>query len=53
MDRLQATDFIAHLRGQVFLTHFQAIAQLAPQWLAGLAKPTGDPHPAVAQRGSA
>jgi len=52
MDRLQATDFIAHLRGQVFLTHFQAIAQLAPQWLASVVGSTADMQPSMAQRGS-
>ena len=31
MDRLQATDFLQHLSGQVFLTHFQAIQALAPE----------------------
>jgi SulP family sulfate permease len=31
MDRLQATDFLHHLSGQVFLTHFQAIQTLAPE----------------------
>ena len=33
MDRLQATDFLAHLSGQVFLSHYQAITQLAPETL--------------------
>ena len=31
MDRLQATDFLQHLSGQVFMTHFQAIQALAPE----------------------
>ncbi len=31
MDRLQSTDFLHHLSGQVFLTHFQAIQTLAPE----------------------
>ena len=31
MDRLQATDFLQHLSGQVFLTHFQAVQTLAPE----------------------
>lgn len=30
MDRLKGTELLAHLRGQVFLTHFQAVQQLAP-----------------------
>ncbi len=30
MDRLQGTGFLAQLRGQVFLTHFQAVQALAP-----------------------
>lgn len=34
MDRLQATAFLAHLSGQVFLSHFQAVAALAPDMLA-------------------
>ncbi|MEY4909952.1 MAG: sulfate permease, partial [Pseudomonadota bacterium] len=42
MDRLQATDFLRHLRGQVFLTHYQAIAQLTPELLA-----TPAAHPAA------
>ncbi|MFM9917303.1 MAG: SulP family inorganic anion transporter [Rhizobacter sp.] len=34
MDRLQATDFLRHLSGQVFLTHYQAVAALTPDVLA-------------------
>ncbi|MEY8875367.1 MAG: SulP family inorganic anion transporter [Leptothrix sp. (in: b-proteobacteria)] len=30
MDRLRATDFLHHLRGRVFLTHYQAVATLTP-----------------------
>jgi SulP family sulfate permease len=30
MDRLKDTELISHLRGQVFMSHFQAIQQLAP-----------------------
>ena len=37
MDRLQHTDFLGHLRGQVFLSQYQAIEALAPQML----KPSG------------
>ncbi len=33
MDRLQATAFLRQLKGQVFLTHYQAIAELAPDML--------------------
>lgn len=33
MDRLQPTDFLKHLRGKVFLTHFQAIRSLCPEML--------------------
>lgn len=33
MDRLQATDFLQHLSGQVFLSHFQAVAALTPEVL--------------------
>lgn len=33
MDRLQGTDFLNHLNGQVYLTHFQAISELAPDML--------------------
>ena len=34
MDRLKTTDWLAQLRGQVFLTHYQAVQQLAPELLA-------------------
>jgi SulP family sulfate permease len=33
MDRLQGTDFLNHLNGQVYLTHFQAVSELAPDML--------------------
>jgi len=40
MDRLQRSDFLQQLSGEVFLSHYQAIAQLAPQLLEqNLAKP--------------
>ena len=39
MDRLQRTDFLQHLAGQVFLTHYQAVAALTPELL--------QPQPAV------
>jgi SulP family sulfate permease len=35
MDRLQTTDFLRHLSGQVYLSHFQAVADLAPDILGG------------------
>lgn len=31
MDRLQKTDFLSHLNGQVYLSHFQAVSDLAPE----------------------
>ncbi|MFM1924808.1 MAG: sulfate permease [Pseudomonadota bacterium] len=31
MDRLQTTDFLKHLSGKVYLTHYQAVSQLAPE----------------------
>jgi sulfate permease, SulP family len=34
MDRLQRTDLLGHLGGQVFLTHYQAVAALTPEVLA-------------------
>ncbi len=40
MDRLKATDFLRHLNGQVFLTHFQAVASLTPDILDGAAATT-------------
>lgn len=33
MDRLQHTDFLRNLGGQVFLTHYQAVAALTPEVL--------------------
>ena len=33
MDRLDATDFLRELNGRVFLTHYQAVAELAPEVL--------------------
>jgi sulfate permease, SulP family len=33
MDRLQGTDFLRHLSGRVFLTHYQAVAALTPEVL--------------------
>jgi hypothetical protein len=31
MDRLKGTELLQHLRGQVFLTHYQAVQVLAPR----------------------
>jgi SulP family sulfate permease len=33
MDRLQATEFVARLSGKIYLSHYQAIAQLSPEIL--------------------
>ena len=33
MDRLLGTDFLNNLNGQVYLTHFQAVSELAPDML--------------------
>jgi SulP family sulfate permease len=33
MDALKRSDFLAHLRGRVFLSHYQAVAALAPELL--------------------
>jgi SulP family sulfate permease len=45
MDRLQATDFVRHLSGRIFLTQFQAIAALTPELLAARSAtgPAGEP----------
>ena len=34
MDRLQKTEFMRELSGKVFLTHYQAVAELTPELLA-------------------
>ena len=39
MDRLQRTDFLHHLSGQVFLTHYQAVATLTPEVLDNTTPP--------------
>ncbi|WP_151446771.1 SulP family inorganic anion transporter [Lacisediminimonas profundi] len=31
MDRLQKTDFLRHLSGKVYLTHYQAVSELSPE----------------------
>jgi SulP family sulfate permease len=33
MDRLQTTDFLKHLSGKVYLTHYQAVSELTPEIL--------------------
>jgi SulP family sulfate permease len=33
MDALRRSDFLPHLRGQVFLSHYQAVAMLTPELL--------------------
>ncbi len=33
MDKLQVTDFLQHLSGKVYLSHYQAVTQLAPEFL--------------------
>lgn len=40
MDRLQATEFLEHLSGKVYLSHYQAIAQLAPEISSSTAIPS-------------
>lgn len=40
MDRLQATEFLEHLSGKVYLSHYQAIAQLAPEICSSTAIPS-------------
>lgn len=40
MDRLQGTDFLRGLGGQVFLTHYKAVAALAPEVVAEAAAST-------------
>ena len=44
MDRLQRTHFLSGLSGQVFLTHYQAVAALTPEVL-GAPAPTPMPTP--------
>jgi len=39
MDRLHRSDFLQHLSGQVFLTHYQALMCLAPSLKAGTPPP--------------
>jgi SulP family sulfate permease len=41
MDRLQRTDFLRSLSGQVFLTHYQAVAMLTPEVLGTPAAAAG------------
>ena len=30
MDKLRATEFLQHLSGKVYLSHYQAVTELAP-----------------------
>lgn len=41
MDRLQRSDFLEHLSGRVFLTHYQAVQALTPELTAAAAPHTG------------
>ncbi len=45
MDRLRRTDFLRQLRGQVFLTHYQAAAALTPEVLDEPAMQPAGPRP--------
>jgi SulP family sulfate permease len=46
MDRLRGTDFVHHLTGQVFLSHYDAVRELTPELLDG--QPAGTPAAADA-----
>lgn len=46
MDRLKDTDFLRHLGGQVFLTHYQAVQSLVPD-MPGLPHAAGAPMQAA------
>jgi SulP family sulfate permease len=50
MDRLARTDFLSHLKGRVFLSHYEAIAALDPASLTAEAggRPAGRGSPAAA-----
>jgi hypothetical protein len=37
MDRLKSSQFLSDLGGRVFLTHYQAVQQLAPELIAAAA----------------
>lgn len=41
MGRLQHTDFLRTLSGQVFLTHYQAVAALSPEVVPGTGEKEG------------
>lgn len=45
MDRLQSTEFVARLSGKIYLSHYQAIAQLSPEILLSPAAPATNPKP--------
>jgi sulfate permease, SulP family len=42
MDRLQGTDFLRHLSGKVYLSHYQAVSELAPGILDPSRRPARD-----------
>ncbi len=42
MDRLQGTDFLRHLSGKVYLSHYQAVSELAPGILDSSRRPARD-----------
>ncbi|MDL2336793.1 MAG: sulfate permease [Pseudomonadota bacterium] len=44
MDRLKTTEFMDRLEGRVFLTHYQAIAELTPEVLDHEVLDESDPH---------
>lgn len=50
MDRLQGTDFLSHLSGQVFLTQYQAVTELDPGLLADVASAVSPAPPSPALR---
>ena len=45
MDRLQSTEFVARLSGKIYLSHYQAIAQLTPEILLSPAALATNPKP--------
>jgi SulP family sulfate permease len=54
MDRLKSSQFLSDLGGRVFLTHYQAVQQLAPELIgAPLQRSAGAPEAQEAGRGQA
>jgi sulfate permease, SulP family len=47
MDRLKTTDFLRHLSGKVYLTHFQAVCDLSSSGLLPAAEPPAGRRPAA------